>query len=195
MKMAFILFDDMTMLDLAGFHNAVTWLKKRNIVEDLSWDFCSNKKAVKDDRGMIIQVDRVNPDLSNYDLIFIPGGIATRQLVHDNSFVDWIRTAQEVKYKVSVCTGALLLGAAGFTKDKTITSNPLALDLLKPYCREVVKRRVMRDGDLFTGGGITASVDLGLFFIESITNKEVVQDIQLYMDYPFYHNVSGEEYS
>ncbi|AZN39834.1 DJ-1/PfpI family protein [Paenibacillus albus] len=187
MRMAFILFDDMTTLDFAGFHNAVTWLKKRNLIEDLSWDYCSNKQEVKDDRAMIIQVDRVLPVLAEYDLIFIPGGIATRQLIHDSTFIEWIRTAQEVKYKVSVCTGALLLGAAGFTKDKTITTNPLALELLEPYCKEVVKARAMRDGDVFTGGGITASIDLGLFFIESITNKEVVQEIQHYMDYPYYN--------
>ncbi|SEO55383.1 DJ-1/PfpI family protein [Paenibacillus sp. OV219] len=187
MRMAFILFDDMTTLDFSGFHNAVTWLKKRNILEDLSWDYCSNKEVVKDDRGMSIQVDHVLPDLSVYDLIFIPGGIATRQLIHDPIFIDWIRTAQEVEYKVSVCTGALLLGAAGLTKDKTITTNPLALDLLEPYCKEVVKVRAMRNGDVFTGGGITASIDLGLFFIEAITNKEVVQEIQTYMDYPYYN--------
>ncbi|QHW33533.1 DJ-1/PfpI family protein [Paenibacillus rhizovicinus] len=186
MRMAFIMFDDMTTLDLAGFHNAVTWLKKRNILENISWDYCADASEVTDDRGMRIRADRVFPDLTAYDLIFIPGGIATRRLVHDPLFVDWIRTAAGVPYKVSVCTGALLLGAAGFTKEKTITTNPLALDELKPYCKDVVQVRAMRDGDVFTGGGITASVDLGLFFIETITNKDVVQEIQLYMDYPYY---------
>ncbi|MUT64680.1 DJ-1/PfpI family protein [Paenibacillus sp. NEAU-GSW1] len=195
MKMAFVLFDDMTTLDFSGFHNAVTWLKRRNIMEDLSWEFCSNKKEIKDDRGMVIQADRVLPNLSEYDLIFIPGGAATRQLIHDHNFVDWIRTAKEVKYKVSVCTGALVLGAAGFTKDKTVTTNPLALDELEPYCKEVVKARVMRDGDLFTGGGITASIDLGLYFIEALASKEAAQEIQLYMDYPYYKSLSiqGEQ--
>lgn len=186
MKMAFVLFDDMTTLDFVGFHNAVTWLEKRRIIQDLSWDYCSNKKDVKDDRGLNIQVDRVYPHLSEYDLIFIPGGIATRHLIHDKAFVEWIQTAKDVKYKVSVCTGALLLGAAGFIKDKKITTNPLAIDLVEPYCKEIVEARVMRDGDVFTGGGITASIDLGLFFIESISNTEVVQEIQKYMDYPFY---------
>lgn len=186
MKMAFILFDDMTTLDLAGFHNAVTWLKKRNIMESLTWDFCSDKEEVTDDRGMRIKADRVLPHLSEYDLIFIPGGMGTRRFSNDIAFVDWIRTAQDVPYKTSVCTGALLLGAAGFTRGKTITTNPLALDLLKPYCKEVVKTRAMRDGDVFTGGGITASVDLGLFMVETLTGKEVAQEVQKLMDYPYY---------
>jgi cyclohexyl-isocyanide hydratase len=136
---------------------------------------------------MTIIADRVLPDLAEYDLVFIPGGAATRELIHDKAFVEWIQTARDAKYKASVCTGALLLGAAGFTKDKTITTNPLALDLLKPYCKEVVKARAMRDGDVFTGGGITASIDLGLFFVESIANKEAVLEIQKRMDYPYYN--------
>ncbi|WP_027086979.1 Atu1372/SO_1960 family protein [Cohnella panacarvi] len=186
MKMAFILFDDMTTLDLAGFHNAVTWLKKRNLMESLTWDFCSDKEEVTDDRGMRIKADRVLPPLSEYELIFVPGGMGTRRLADDVAFVDWIRTARDVPYKASVCTGALLLGAAGFTGGKTITTNPFALELLKPYCKEVVKTRAMRDGDVFTGGGITASVDLGLFVVETLTNKETAQEIQRLMDYPYY---------
>jgi transcriptional regulator GlxA family with amidase domain len=186
MKMAFIFFDGMTTLDFAGFHNAITWLKKRNMMDDLSWDFCSDKEEVKDDRGMIIRMNRVEPHLAEYDLIFIPGGPATRKLIHDKAFVEWIQTAKDVQYKVSVCTGALLLGAAGFTKDKIITTNPLALAELEPYCKKVVQARAMRDGDVFTGGGITASVDLGLYFIETITDKETTAEIQKYMDYPYY---------
>ncbi len=186
MKMAFILFDDMTTLDLAGFHNAVTWLKKRSFMESLTWDYCSDKEEVTDDRGMRIKADRVLPHLSEYDLVFIPGGMGTRRLADDVAFVDWIRTAQDVRYKTSVCTGALLLGAAGFTRDKTITTNPLVLDLLRPYCKEVVLSRAMRDGDVYTGGGITASIDLGLFMVETLTSKETAQEIQKLMDYPYY---------
>ena len=186
MKMAFILFDDMTTLDFVGFHNAVTWLKRLKLLNDLSWHFCSDKEEVIDDRGMAIKIDRVLPDLSQYDLVFIPGGMATRQLIHNDQFISWIQTAKNVKYKVSVCTGALLLGAAGFIKDKQITTNPFAYELLIPYCKEVMHTRVVKDGNVFTGGGITASVDLGLFFIESIMNADVVKEIQTYMDYPYY---------
>jgi transcriptional regulator GlxA family with amidase domain len=187
MRMAFIIFDNMTMLDLVGFHNTVTWLKKRNYMDDLTWHFCSNKGEVIDDRGMIIKADYILHDLSTFDAIFIPGGMATRQLIHDDAFMDWVQTAHSVKYKISVCTGALILGAAGFLKDKKVTTNPLEYDLLEPYCKEVLHSRVVKDGDLYTGGGITASIDLGLFFIESITCKEVTRDIQKYLDYPFYN--------
>jgi transcriptional regulator GlxA family with amidase domain len=186
--MAFILFNQMTTLDLTGFHNTVTWLKKRHIVDELQWDFCSNQQTIIDDRDMRIQVDNILPDLSSYDLIFIPGGPGTREWIHDESFVSWIRTAAPVPFKVSVCTGALLLGAAGFTRDKVITTNPLALHELQPFCKEVVKARTLRDGDVITGGGITAAIDLGLYVAELISGPEAVQEITRYMDYPYYNS-------
>jgi transcriptional regulator GlxA family with amidase domain len=186
MKIAFIVFDQMTTLDFAGFYEAVPWLGILKVQENLSWDFCSNKEEVTDDRGMTLKVKHVYPDLSAYDLIFVPGGLSTRKLRFDTEFIAWIQTANEVEYKVSACTGSLLLGAAGFLKDRIATTNPSAYELLVPYCSEVVKARIVRDGNIFTAGGATASIDLGLYFIESLTNADVARQIQEKMDYPYY---------
>jgi cyclohexyl-isocyanide hydratase len=184
--MAFILFDNMTTLDFTGFYEAVTWMGILKAKESMSWDFCSNKEQVTDDRGLTMKIDRVLPDLSAYDLIFIPGGLSTRQLRYDADFIAWIQTARDVEYKVSVCTGALILGAAGYLHDKKATTNPSAYDLLAPYCAEVIKERYVRDGNIFTGGGVSASIDLGLYVVESLTSREVAQQIQEKMDYPYY---------
>ncbi|WP_199616159.1 DJ-1/PfpI family protein [Paenibacillus alkalitolerans] len=189
MKMGFILFDRMTALDFIGFYEAVTWLGILKVKENVSWDFCSNKEQVTDDRGLSFKINRISPDLSVYDVIFIPGGLSTRQLRFDNEFISWIRTAKDVQYKVSVCTGALILGAAGFLHDKKATTNPSAYELLVPYCSEVVKKRFVRDGNIFTGGGVSASIDLGLYFIESLTNENVVREVQEKMDYPHYSSI------
>lgn len=186
MKMAYILFDKMTTLDFVGFYEAVTWLGILKAKENVSWDFCSNKEQITDDRGLTIKINHVCPDLSVYDLIFIPGGLSTRQLRFDADFIAWIQTAQNVEYKVSVCTGALIMGAAGFLNGRKATTNPSAYDLLTPYCAEVVKERFVRDGNIFTGGGVSASIDLGLYFIESLTSEAVVQQVQEKMDYPYY---------
>jgi cyclohexyl-isocyanide hydratase len=186
MKMAFILFDQMTMLDAAGFYEAVSWMRILKAKENVTWQFCSNKEEIKDDRGLTLKIDQVYPDLAGYDLIFIPGGLSTRQLQYDNEFIPWIQSARDAKYKVSVCTGALLLGAAGFLSGKTATTNPSAYELLTPYCAEVVKSRVVRDGNIFTGGGVSASIDLGLYVVESLTNIDFVQQVAEKMDYPYY---------
>lgn len=186
MRMAFILFDGMTTLDFAGFYEAVTWMGILGIRENVSWDFCAAGEQVTDDRGLTIRVGRVRPDLSEYDLVFVPGGMPTRQLRHDEDFLSWIRTARDAQYKASVCTGALILGAAGFLQGRRATTNPSAYELLEPYCSEVVRERFVRDGDVFTGGGVSASIDLGLFFVESIASGEAARRIQAKMDYPFY---------
>lgn len=78
------------------------------------------------------------------------------------------------------------MGAAGFLKEKTATTNPSAYELLAPYCTEVVKERYVKDGNIFTGGGVSASIDLGLYFIESLTNVEMVRQVQEKMDYLYY---------
>lgn len=186
MKMAYILFDKMTTLDFVGFFEAVSWLSILNVKEGVSWELCSNREEITDDRGMTIKIKHVYPDLSGYDLIFIPGGMPTRELRYDKEFVSWIQSARDVQYKVSVCTGALLLGAAGFLNGKMATTNPSAYELLTPYCSEVVKARIVRDGDIFTGGGVSASIDLGLYLVESLTNADVAEKVQKLMDYPYY---------
>ncbi|MEK3725588.1 DJ-1/PfpI family protein [Paenibacillus sp. FSL H8-0034] len=186
MKMAFILFDQMTTLDFVGFYDAITRLRILNLMEDVSWDVCSTRSEVTDELGIKMKIEHVSPDLSQYDLIFVPGGWGTRKLKNDVEFLTWLKTASGVKYKVSVCTGALLLGAAGFLTGKRATTNPPAYDILEPYCEEVVRARIVRDGNVITGGGVATSIDLGLYLLECFTDAETVQKIQKSMDYPYY---------
>ncbi|QAY65877.1 DJ-1/PfpI family protein [Paenibacillus protaetiae] len=184
MKVAFVLFDGMTTLDFIGFYDAVTRL--RILQAELSWAFCSDKPQITDDKGLKLQMDEVLPDLSGYDVVFVPGGMATRQLRFDEAFVAWLQTAANAPYKVSVCTGALLLGAAGFLAGKTATTNSSAYDLLEPYCGQVSRERYVQDGHIFTGGGVSASIDLGLFFVERLYGSSAARQIQAMMDYPYY---------
>lgn len=186
MKIAFIMFDGMTLLDFSGFYEAVTWMKMLGADESLTWDFCADKVQITDDRGLSINIARVKPDLSRYDLVFVPGGWPTRQLRFDEAYVAWLRTAQNARYKASVCTGALLLGAAGFLRGRQATTNASAYELLVPYCGEVVRERFVRDGDVFTGGGVSSALDLGLFVVESLTDREFARRVAEKMEYPYY---------
>lgn len=186
MRMAFVLFDGVTSMDFVGFYEAITWLAILNAKENVSWTFCADKAEVTDDRGLKMKIDEVLPNLGKFDLVFIPGGMPTRKLRFDEAFMGWIRTAEEVPYKVSVCTGALLLGAAGFLEGKKATTNSSAYDLLAPYCAEVVKARVVRDDNIVTGGGVTASIDLGLYIVEWLTNTDIALEVQKKLEYPYY---------
>ncbi|XEC94187.1 DJ-1/PfpI family protein [Paenibacillus tarimensis] len=191
MKIAFILFDGMTTLDLTGFSHALSWMMILKAKENVSWEYCSNKAEIVDDRGLTIKITHVLPDLSKYDMLFVPGGRSTKELRFDTDFISWLQTAKDVQYKISVCTGALLIGAAGFLYGRKATTNPSAYELLEPYCGELIKSRVVRDENVFTAGGVSASIDLGLVVIESLVNKEFARIVQERMDYPYYPGLQG----
>jgi transcriptional regulator GlxA family with amidase domain len=186
MRIAFVLFDQMTTLDFVGFYDAVTRLKIMNLMEDVSWDLCALTERVTDELGVIIAIKHIAPDLSSYDMIFVPGGRGTRTLRNEPTMVDWLKTAAGVQYKISVCTGALLLGAAGYLEGRRATTNPPAYELLEPYCAEVVRARIVQDGYVITGGGVATSIDLGLYVLELLTDAETVEQIAQSMDYPYY---------
>ncbi|SDI98193.1 DJ-1/PfpI family protein [Alteribacillus bidgolensis] len=186
MKAAFILFDQLTSLDFIGFYDGFTRLKTMNYKSDLSWDLCALNEEITDDRGITFKINKLGPDLSEYDLIFIPGGMGTRRLRNDEEFIEWLKTAENVPYKLSVCTGALLLGAAGFLKEKAATTHPNAYELLKSYTNQVKEDRIVKDGNIITGGGVAASVDLGLYACEFFSGSEAALKIKKQMDYPYY---------
>lgn len=135
MKAAFIIFNQMTSLDFIGAYDPLTRLKTMNILPDFEWDICAQTQVVADDRGLQLSPDSVGQSLGGYDLLFVPGGLGTRQLQSDAGFIDWLKTASPAKLKVSVCTGALLLGAAGFLAGKQATTHPSAFAELTPYCK------------------------------------------------------------
>lgn len=188
MKAAFIVFDRITSLDLIGFYDPVTRLKSMKIIEDFEWRICATARSVVDDRGLRIEADRVAEPLDSYDMVFLPGGFGTRTLQHDRAFVDWLKTATPVRLKVSVCTGALLLGAAGFLRGRRATTHPSAYKELEPYCGSVVRDRVVDEGDVVTAGGVSASIDAGLHIVQKLAGPEARARIAAQMDYPYQWN-------
>lgn len=185
MKIALILFDGVTFLDFVGFYDVIYRLNFFDKTKGTSWDICALTDEVTDELGMTVKVNVISPSLADYDLIFIPGGMGTRKLKEDYEFMEWIRTCESVPYKISVCTGSLILGAAGFLQDKKATTHPNVYDLLEPYCKEVIKTRIVKDGNVITAGGVTTSIDLGIYLIELFVGKEEAEIVKKQIDYPY----------
>ena len=188
MKVAFVVFDRMTSLDFIGFYDPVTRLKSMKIMDDFEWRICSTVQQVADDRGLRINADTVGDSLDFCDMLFVPGGLGTRGLQNDRRFIDWLKTAGSAQLKVAVCTGALLLGAAGFLEGHRATTHPSAYKELEPYCGEVVHERVVDDGGIITAGGVSSSIDLGLYLVEKLSSTDVYKRIAAQMDYPYRWN-------
>ncbi|HSE00445.1 MAG TPA: DJ-1/PfpI family protein [Burkholderiales bacterium] len=185
MKAAFVVFNRMTSLDFIGFYDPVTRLKSMKIVDDFEWRVCSRTRNVVDDRGLRYEVDVADEPLASYDMVVVPGGHGTRELQHDRGFIDWLKTAQSTPLKVSVCTGALLLGAAGFLRGRRATTHPSAYKELEPYCGEVVRERVVDEGDIITARGVSSSLDMGLHLVQRLAGAEARDRVATQMDYPY----------
>ncbi len=185
MNIAFIQFNGMTALDLIGFYDTVMRLPRFSTV-NISADLCAVNEEINDDYGLTIKTQKILPNLAEYDMVFVPGGFGTRKLRQDSAFISWLQTACTVEYKISVCTGSLLLGAAGFLTGKRATTHPNSYDLLAPYCEKVVESRIVPDGNVITGGGVSTSIDLGLYVVELLTDSNTAQKVQQSMDYPYY---------
>lgn len=188
MKAAFVVFDRMTSLDFIGFYDPVTRLKSMKIIDDFEWRICSTSRQVVDDRGLRIEADTIAEPLDTYDMLFVPGGFGTRSLQHDSGFIEWLRTASGARLKVSVCTGALLLGAAGFLRGRRATTHPSAYKELEPYCGAVVQERVVDEGDIITARGVSSAIDMGLHLVQRLAGADARARIATQMDYPYRWN-------
>lgn len=185
MKTAFVIFHRMTVMDFIGVYDPLTRLKSIELMPSFEWDICALTTDVADDKGLHFAPSVVGQPLSHYDLIVVPGGKGTRALQHDKAFIDWLRTSEPVKLKASVCTGSLLLGAAGFLRDKRATTNRNAVEELRPYCAQVIDDRVVDEGAIITARGVTSAIDLGLYLVERFVGTEARVRIARQMDYPY----------
>jgi cyclohexyl-isocyanide hydratase len=183
MKTAFIIYDGMTALDFVGVYDPVTRLKTMKFMLDLEWDICALTAQVRDSSGLYFQPTRQGASLHDYDLLIVPGGFGSRRLQDDATFIGWLQTAQSCETKASVCTGSLLLGAAGFLQGKRATTHPQALRELERFCASVSNQRIVDEGDVITAGGVTAAIDLGLYLCEKFAGTEVKEKIRRQMDY------------
>ncbi len=185
MKIAFVIFNNMTALDFVGVYDPLTRMKSMGFMPELSWEICAYSPQVVDDKGLVFTPTKVAEPLGSYDLLVIPGGFGTRSLIDDVAFIKWLQTASSCQLKTSVCTGALLLGAAGFLIGKKATTHPNAYGQLEQYCQQVTVERIVDEGDLITARGVTSAIDLGLYLTERFIGTAGKEQIRQQMDYHF----------
>lgn len=185
MKIGFILYPGFTLLDFAGVYDPLTRLKQLSYLPELSWDLCCQTETLTDGEGLQITGTAVNQSLQDYQLIVVPGARNEffEPLLTDDSFLQWLQTAKNVPLIASVCTGSLLLGAAGLLIGHTATTHPEELEQLKSYCRQVSTERVVHSKHVITAGGVTAGIDLGLALCQRLVSEQARNEIAKLMDY------------
>lgn len=141
-------------------------------------------EPVRTDRGLIIVPTVTCGRCPPLDVVVVPGGPGTQQLLADESMLAFLRErARQAKYVTSVCTGALVLGAAGLLRGYRATTHWLSMPLLELYGAIPVQERVVVDGNRVTASGCTAGMDFGLHLAAMLRGEAIAQQIQLRLEY------------
>jgi transcriptional regulator GlxA family with amidase domain len=123
-------------------------------------------------------------ELTDPDIVLVPGGEGNRPLLSDDRVLDWVRSAHEgTTWTTSVCTGSLVLGAAGILDGKRATSHWVYLEQLREYGAEPARERFVEDGKVVTAAGVSAGIDMALHLATRIAGDDVAQAIQLGIEY------------
>ncbi|WP_342149213.1 DJ-1/PfpI family protein [Methylorubrum sp. SB2] len=134
--------------------------------------------------GLVLTPTTTFSDCPALDVLCVPGGAGVNTLMEDDETLDFVRRqAAGARYLTSVCTGALVLGAAGLLVGRRATTHWAAHDLLAAFGAVPVEARVVRDGNLVTGGGVTAGIDFALTLAAELTDPATAQAIQLQHEY------------
>lgn len=134
--------------------------------------------------GLTLTPDTRFADCPPLDVLCVPGGIGINALLEDDETLDFIRRhAQTVRYLTSVCTGALVLGAAGLLHGRRATTHWVSQPLLAAFGAQAAAQRVVHDGNLITGGGVTAGIDFALSVAAALLGDDVAQSLQLELEY------------
>ena len=178
-RIGLLLFPRMTQLDLTGPFEVFAKLPGAEAL--LLW---KTLEPVEAETGLRILPHATLGDCPPLDLVCVPGGPGVSALMEDADVLDWLRgQAQSVRYVTSVCTGSLVLGAAGLLRGKRATSHWASRDLLAKFGAIPTPGRVVRDGNLFTGGGVTAGIDFALTAVAEMAGLKTAQEIQLQIEY------------
>ncbi|MDE1186621.1 MAG: DJ-1/PfpI family protein [Pantoea sp.] len=184
-----LLFPSLTQLDLTGPWEV--FVRMPGVNNYLVW---KDHQPVMSDRGLAIMPTATFADCPPLDLICIPGGPGQIALMEDDETLDFVRRmAEQAQWVTSVCTGSLVLGAAGLLQGYRATSHWGSLDQLSLFGATPVQERVVRDRNRITGAGVTSGIDFALTVAEELLGRAVAENIQLQMEYdpaPPFHSGS-----
>jgi transcriptional regulator GlxA family with amidase domain len=180
MRIAILIFDGLTALDAIGPYEVLSRVPGAEL------RFVAKEAGVKrtDTGALGVQADLALADLAAPEVVLVPGGEGNRPLMRDPEVLGWLRVAhQSSTWTTSVCTGALVLGAAGILDGKRATTHWAFLDRLSELGAEPVTERVVEDGKVITAAGVSAGIDMALTLAGRLAGDQVAQAIQLGIEY------------
>jgi putative intracellular protease/amidase len=178
-RIVFILYPRLTQLDFTGPYEVMARVPGAETVIA-----SKDGGTLRTEMGLTFTDLRALADIDRADLIMLPGGPGQTEAMLDPAFMAEVkRLGESAKYVTSVCTGSLILGAAGLITGKRAGCHWAYRDLLAAFGAIPDDARVVRDGNVFTGGGVTAGIDIALTIVAEIAGEDVAKMIQLAIEY------------
>jgi cyclohexyl-isocyanide hydratase len=178
-RVVFLVYPNVTQLDLTGPAQVLSRLPNAKI--DLVW---KSRDPVRTDSGFALLPTATLGDISDADILCVPGGFGCIDVMQDEEALAWVRRIGErAQWVTSVCTGSLILGAAGLLRGYRATSHWAWRDYLKPFGAEPIAERVVFDRNRVTGGGVTAGIDFALALVAKIQGEDYAKAVQLGLEY------------
>jgi cyclohexyl-isocyanide hydratase len=179
LQIGLLVFPKVTQLDLTGPLQVFSSVPGANV--HLVW---KRIEAVASDSVLTLMPTVTFADCPQLDVICVPGGLGTDDMINDEEMLAFLRSqAEGAKYVTSVCTGSLVLGAAGLLKGYRATTHWSAIDFLSAFGAIPTKTRVCVDRNRFTGGGVTAGIDFALTLVSQLVDRKTAEAIQLRLEY------------
>jgi cyclohexyl-isocyanide hydratase len=174
-----LLFDGLTQLDLTGPYEVLARMPGTRVIL-----VAPTHAAVQSEWGLTITPDATFASAPPLDVVCVPGGWGIDAYLTNDELLDFLRARSErARFTISICSGALLLGAAGLLRGYRATTHWLSLDLLPLLGATAVHERVVRDRDRITSAGVTAGIDMSLTLAAEMFGTTVAQSIQLAIEY------------
>jgi putative intracellular protease/amidase len=180
-QIAFLIYPEFTALDMVGPHHMLT-----SLMGATTHLVAKSREIVKSDAGLMFQPSATFDDCpADLDIICVPGGTeGTLAAIQDDATLRFLKDrGSRAKYVTSVCTGSLILGAAGLLTGYRATSHWVARSLLPIFGAIPAEGRVVRDRNRITGGGVTAGIDFGLALVGQLRDREYAEGVQLLAEY------------
>ena len=184
-NVAVLIFDEVEVLDFCGPFEVFAVAGRGGAFN--TYTLGAEDRSIRTRGGMEVIPEYTWADAPPADILVVPGGYGTRPLVKNSAWVDWVRDAHEqAELVLSVCTGSLILGAAGLLDGIEVTTHHRALDELAqvaPYCTVASGRRYIDNGKIITAAGISAGIDAALYLVSRLHGIPFAQDVADYMEY------------
>ncbi len=180
MKIAILIYDGFTALDAIGPYEVL------RSVPGWEVEFVGKTRGeVRTDSGAVgLCADRGMAEVTSAGILLVPGGSGNRELLEDRELLAWLREVDRTTtWTTSVCTGSLLLGAAGLLERRRATGHWLFLEQLREYGADPVGGRYVEDGKVITAAGVSAGIDMALYLVGREAGPEVAQAVQLGIEY------------